>query len=188
MNLQKADLTVAGVVEVYDNLIDNCEEILQIIKNNAEWQNAVVGVSDSAEHVKEIRDNETTFFNPLSFSTSEELYFFAKKVWFYVDDYAKRHNFSFAAMEPVNINKYSPGQRYVPHADAGPNMPRVVSALVYLNDVEQGGETEFVYFNEKISPKKGRLIVFPSNYAYSHAAHPPINCEKYSAAFWFTGY
>jgi prolyl 4-hydroxylase len=59
----------------------------------------------------------------------------------------------------------------------------VISALLYLNDV-QGGETHFTYFNTSVSPKAGRLVVFPSNYAYTHEAYPPIEGYKYVCVFW----
>ena len=87
-------------------------------------------------------------------------------------------------MEHMNVNKYLPGERYHAHADAGPGQNREISALVYLNDVAEGGQTEFIYQGVSVWPKVGRLVIFPSNYAYAHAAHPPTSGTKYSAAFW----
>jgi predicted 2-oxoglutarate/Fe(II)-dependent dioxygenase YbiX len=54
--------------------------------------------------------------------------------------------------------------------------------LIYLNDDYEGGEIEFVNFDIKIKPKAGTLIMFPSNYPYSHIAHPVISGTKYAVS------
>jgi predicted 2-oxoglutarate/Fe(II)-dependent dioxygenase YbiX len=63
-------------------------------------------------------------------------------------------------------------------------MARCVSALCYLNDDYEGGELEFTNFNVKIKPLPGMLILFPSNYAYRHVAHPIKSGTKYSLVTW----
>lgn len=47
--------------------------------------------------------------------------------------------------EPLHILRYSPGQQYRPHLDAvpGASNQRVLTALVYLNEGYEGGETAF---------------------------------------------
>jgi hypothetical protein len=49
----------------------------------------------------------------------------------------------------------------------------------YLNDVEEGGETEFATFSLKIKPKKGTLFMFPPLWMYPHKGNPPISNDKY---------
>ena len=51
--------------------------------------------------------------------------------------------------------------------------------LVYLNDVKEGGETEFLYANLKIQPKKGTLLVHPAGYPYFHKGNVPVSDDKY---------
>lgn len=70
---------------------------------------------------------------------------------------------------------------------------RIITALVYLNDVELGGETEFVRLNIKIKPKMGRLLVFHNckentNIVHElseHSGTPVIKGEKYAFNLWF---
>ena len=38
---------------------------------------------------------------------------------------------------------------------------RTMAWMVYLNDVEEGGETEFLYQKLKIKPKKGTVVIWP---------------------------
>ena len=82
--------------------------------------------------------------------------------------------------EPYNIIRYSEGQHYVSHYDGGTGSARSISVLVYLNDDYDGGEIEFPNFQLKIKPKAGTLILFPSNYAYSHIAHKVVSGTKYA--------
>jgi predicted 2-oxoglutarate/Fe(II)-dependent dioxygenase YbiX len=56
--------------------------------------------------------------------------------------------------------------------------------LLYLNDDYSGGELEFRNFQLKISPKKGMLLLFPSNFAYAHIAHPVTSGTKYAFVTW----
>jgi predicted 2-oxoglutarate/Fe(II)-dependent dioxygenase YbiX len=63
-------------------------------------------------------------------------------------------------------------------------MGRVVSAILYLNDDYEGGHLEFPNFGIKIKPQAGMLILFPSNYAYTHAAHPVTKGTKYALVTW----
>ncbi len=55
---------------------------------------------------------------------------------------------------------------------------------VYLNDDFEGGETEFLYFNKRIKPKQGRLIIFPCAFTHTHRGNPPIGGTKYLASTW----
>ena len=44
--------------------------------------------------------------------------------------------------------------------------------MVYLNDVELGGETEFLYQQLRIQAKEGRLVIFPATYTHTHRSAP----------------
>ena len=54
---------------------------------------------------------------------------------------------------------------------------------VYFNDVEEGGETEFLYQKQKIKPKAGRVIIFPGSFTHLHRGNPPYSA-KYIATGW----
>jgi len=86
--------------------------------------------------------------------------------------------------EDYSLLKYSGGQSYTAHYDGSGTSTRVISAICYLNDDYEGGELEFPNFNIKIKPQAGMLIVFPSNYAYSHIAHPVTQGTKYAIVTW----
>jgi len=44
---------------------------------------------------------------------------------------------------------------------------RVCAYILYLNDVGEGGETEFLYQHKRLKPKKGTLAIFPSGFTHT---------------------
>ena len=60
-----------------------------------------------------------------------------------------------------------------------------LSLVMFLNDDYEGGELEFPYFDYKIVPQKGKVVLFPSSFAYSHIAHPVEEGTKYTAINWY---
>jgi hypothetical protein len=61
---------------------------------------------------------------------------------------------------------------------------RIGVYILYLNDVEEGGETEFIYQSQRVTAQKGRLVVFPPNYPWAHRWNPPISGNKYIMTGW----
>jgi hypothetical protein len=62
------------------------------------------------------------------------------------------------------------------------NQMRMLAFIWYLNDVHEGGETEFV--NGKVTPKRGSLLIFPSSWTYLHKGNVPISNNKYIITGW----
>jgi len=55
---------------------------------------------------------------------------------------------------------------------------------VYLNDVKEGGETEFLYQLKKIPPEKGTICIFPAYYTHPHRGNTPYSNPKYIMTGW----
>ncbi|WP_169089089.1 2OG-Fe(II) oxygenase [Paenibacillus sp. PL91] len=97
----------------------------------------------------------------------------------------------------LQVLLYTPGQEYQPHYDffaetsrASANN-RISTLVMYLNDVEEGGETAFPMLNISVFPNKGMAVYF--EYFYSdhelndftlHAGTPVIKGEKWVATMW----
>ncbi len=80
------------------------------------------------------------------------------------------------------LKRYRPGgdERFQPHFDSiGPVANRYLVFLWYLNDVHEGGETAFVDLDLAVSPKAGRLLMFPPYWMFQHEGRPPISGDKY---------
>ena len=100
----------------------------------------------------------------------------------------------------LQLLRYEVGQFYRVHQDYhsyqafSQTGARVLTALMYLSDVEEGGETRFPYLDVNIQPKKGRVLIWsnvldgqPDEEALlaRHEALPVVRGEKYAATAWF---
>jgi hypothetical protein len=88
----------------------------------------------------------------------------------------------------LKIQKTLPTEGYhVWHIEHGPghfNESRAFVFSIYLNDVEEGGETEFLHFSKRVKPKTGRIVIWPAAFPYLHRGNPPLSGEKYILTSW----
>lgn len=61
---------------------------------------------------------------------------------------------------------------------------RVAVWTLYLNDINEGGETEFLYQSLRIPPKKGTICIFPAGYTHLHRGNPPLSKTKHIITGW----
>ena len=54
----------------------------------------------------------------------------------------------------------------------------------YLNTIQEGGETEFLYQNKRIKAVQGTLLIWPAGYTHVHRGNPPIGQDKYILTSW----
>lgn len=105
----------------------------------------------------------------------------------YVDKYWLLKDFSPHNSYTYQVQKTEPGQGY--HAWHCENSNRSYSNRVlvwslFLNDVEEGGETEFLFQHMRVKPKAGTLIIWPAGFTHTHRGNPPLSKTKYIATGW----
>lgn len=86
-----------------------------------------------------------------------------------------------------NMQRTQPGEFYHWHVDGGPGpfSQRQLVAIWYLNDVEgPGGETEFLRQEVKITPREGKLLLFPPFWTHDHRGVTLERGVKYIATTW----
>ena len=88
----------------------------------------------------------------------------------------------------LKIQKTLPTEGYhrwhVEHNAGFENEPRALVLSIYLNDVEDSGETEFLHFSKRVKPKTGRIVIWPASFPYVHRGNPPLSGEKYILTSW----
>ena len=62
---------------------------------------------------------------------------------------------------------------------------RLVVFMFYLNDVHEGGETEFLYQHKRLKAEAGTLVLWPATYTHPHRGNPPLSNDKYILTGWF---
>lgn len=60
----------------------------------------------------------------------------------------------------------------------------LLAFMVYLNDVEDGGETEFLYQSLRVKPIRNRLVLWPAGFTHLHRGNPPLKGDKYIVTGW----
>ena len=63
-------------------------------------------------------------------------------------------------------------------------MHRLLVWMTYLNDVTDGGETEFPYYGLKIKPEKGKTLIWPAEWTHAHRGCPVGSEAKYIVTGW----
>ena len=88
----------------------------------------------------------------------------------------------------LKIQKTLPTEGYhvwhIEHGKGFDNEARAFVFTIYLNDVKEGGETEFLHFSKRIKPKTGRIVIWPAGFPYVHRGNPPLSGEKYILTSW----
>ena len=106
--------------------------------------------------------------------------------------------------EPIQGQRYQPGQEFKPHNDwfytsekywqleEARGGQRSWTAMAYLNDVAEGGETHFTEIGIKIRPKPGVLLLWNNalpdgrpNEGTMHAGTPVVKGAKYVITKWY---
>ncbi|MEC9260678.1 MAG: 2OG-Fe(II) oxygenase [Pseudomonadota bacterium] len=92
----------------------------------------------------------------------------------------------------INAQRYEQGVGGYPywHSEVYPQGPhseplhRILLFMFYLNDVEEGGSTDFYYQDKSIQPKAGRMVIAPAYFTHTHRGQVPVSNDKYILTSW----
>lgn len=95
----------------------------------------------------------------------------------------------FGLLDLMNIQYYPPGGGYkVFHAERNGSPTTTYRHLVfmtYLNDVTDGGGTEWFYQNLTIQPEKGLTVIWPTDWTHTHRGIVSPTQEKFIITGWY---
>ena len=66
----------------------------------------------------------------------------------------------------------------------GETLHRHLLWTLYLNDGFAGGETEFLFQQRKVAPRKGDLLIAPTAFTHTHRGNRPEGQDKFIATSW----
>lgn len=172
------------------NDTEMCDEIVNFFESNPSDQSAGAiggGVDESQKKTmdisikpKQLQEEKYKIFNT-----------YIKNVVNCFNDYKEQWPFlnSIKDMEigTFNLQKYSPGGHFSAihtERDSSSNMHRVLAFMTYLNDVEEGGDTSFHFYNINVKPKKGKTIIWPAEWTHAHAGNLVKQGSKYIVTGW----
>jgi hypothetical protein len=168
-----------------------CNEIINFFEENKILQkNGEIGsgkdftkkkTTDISVRPNDLKNNEFKCFN----NYIDELY----KCFI---DYQHQWPFMRSCIKDVdigvfNVQKYSKGdhfsqihtERYSVHTSN-----RLFAWMTYLNNVEDGGVTNFLHYDIKIKPEIGKTLIWPAEWTHAHSGEILNNGEKYIITGW----
>lgn len=166
--------------DMCDSLIKKFENCKDRVLTENYWENG------QARRFEEINITKHQSFK----QEAEHFYELTKKVYSF---YKEQCQINFLphqiGYEAARMKRYEVNQkdRFDWHTDVGDysSAKRFLVMFYYLNDVSVGGETVFNDVADqpekeiKISPQRGRIVIFPPMWMYPHKGSMPISNPKY---------
>jgi len=178
--------------EYIDNL-DLCDEIIKTFDectddNKFQAFVNVAGKNIVDTNIKDCIQTDLNFF-PEVFKPYIEC---LKKVLdSYMKEYPRCYVEPFSLREQINIQYYKPNAAFKSwHCERSsvqlPIFDRHLVFMTYLNDVTDGGETEFYHQKLLVKPKKGLTLIWPAEWTHTHRGIVSPTQEKYIVTGWFS--
>jgi hypothetical protein len=172
-----------------------CEKIISIFENSDEKKEGITS-SGMARNIKRTMDiHSSEIQNNHEWITIEQILHkeLNNKLEQYYYEINKGDNknpfflpYPLTIDSGFNIQKYDKGDGFYKfHNDSSigeQGSYRTLTYLWYLNDVSEGGETEFK--DLKITPEQGKLLIFPALWTYPHRGNMPLSSDKYIMTGW----
>ncbi len=168
-----------------NNYLNNeqCQKLIELFKNKVwtphEWYN---------NKLDKLKNKNTDCMVSESDSNIDELLIPIMRKS--IEDYEKKiiQNF-ISKMTKPRLNKYEVNQNMKTHVDhihsifdgKDKGVP-ILSIVGLINDDFEGGE--FYINNEEVKFNKGDIMIFPSNFMYSHGVKPITKGKRYSYVSW----
>lgn len=191
-------ITIENFILQYDNLF-SAQECQQFIDSFNRMERAGFTISRQKEgNNSTVKKDDQFYFSDflsgmeLDISDIAPFKMMTERFWqtvypAYAEQYGVLNQMANMTVRLAKIQKTEIGGGYhVWHNedDSPQNMRRVATFILYLNDVDEGGETEFLYYPKRVKAKTGRFILWPAGYTHTHRGNPPISNTKYIVTGW----
>jgi hypothetical protein len=188
---------IEDFIGIYENALDTntCNNIIQYFESLRQY-NLVIGHEHYTTKAHTRKDESVFWCHPDVITLpqgSPMLTKFSEAFWKCYEDYCKEYELLKSAASHgfymVRIQRTDPGGGFHNwHFENTGNETanRLVTFSLYLNDVDEGGETEFLYLHKRIKPKTGTMLIWPSTYTHAHRGNPPLTNTKYIITGWLT--
>ena len=196
--MQERKSSIKDFIGIYDGYIPDeaCDQAIELFNKYQEFNK--VFSRFSTEGATQDFKNDKQLFCTGDVLTDQEFNVNKLKLLMVNFDMALRHYYNETNIKKytaenittdhVKIQKTMPSQGYhvwhVEHGQGRENEKRVLVYSIYLNTVEDGGETEFLYQSQRVKPVKGRIVIWPAGFPYVHRGNPPLSEEKYIVTSW----
>ena len=162
-----------------------CDKLIEYHQKNMEYKGK--GQSSNNENAK-ISTDVTVFIGNKNKIIHSYLLEVVKSVSLYLKKYNLESMFAITLRESFNIQHYAPNEGFLGwHCERSQTQTnqRALVFMTYLNDVTDGGETEYYFQKLKVKPVKGKMVVWPTDFTHLHRGITSPTQEKYIATGWY---
>jgi hypothetical protein len=170
---------------------DICDELIDIHKNSNKTRPGGSGFINSNPIIdKNIKDSTDLGIGRNSLPQSYySALFTCLKLYNNKYTFSQRNNI--ALLENSILQHYRPGGGFKQwHSERNslmwPIANRHLVFMTYLNDVTDGGGTEFLYQNTKTNAEKGLTLIWPADWPHTHRSEISLTQEKYIITGWLS--
>lgn len=159
-----------------------CDDLLAYYERNDEYKHR--GLSNGGNKLSTDVSVYPNSIDPAVVRYLEFLRFALKK---YREKY-EMFSFLLRFGEAFNIQHYKPGEGYFNwHCERGMHQTnqRALVFMTYLNDVDDGGQTQFLYQKREVQPKKGLTLLWPTDFTHTHRGVVSPTQPKTIATGWY---
>jgi hypothetical protein len=188
--------SIENFIGVFDGLFDPhyCQSVISYFDHMDEMGYTVT--RDKSEKIRKSHKSDTQLFyenvSYLNYPNADIHKTFNEYFWnqiypVYINEYSILADFEPHSIYSNKIQKTKVGEGYhLWHSEQGSKSvsSRILAYTLYLNDVDEGGETEFLYYPRRIKPVTGRFLLFPAGFSHSHRGNPPLSNTKYIMTGW----
>lgn len=178
-------------IGVYENAftVRECEDVIKVFEifneNKLTYdRNDLIVSDDNSCDIPHVLEMEMEF----SFQKIFQDRFFGCLYPIYLQKYPTLEVMSRHMPRYMKVQKTLPCQGYhlwhQEHNGTNDARDRILAWILYLNDVEEGGETEFLYQSLRLKPKTGTFVLWPAAFTHAHRGNPPLSGKKYIATGW----
>jgi len=173
--------------------IDLCDDIIKYFKKNKKLHvpgkifNSDIGYSEVNCKAKVSTDMGVTVKSGIKIFDNYNS-FLIKCVHKYVKEFSEMDNLdSFGLTEGYNVQYYKKNEGFkLWHSERGSSTSkRMLVFMTYLNDVPDGG-TQFKYYNLTVKAKKGKTLLWPSDFTHTHRSQISKKHSKYIVTGWIS--
>ena len=184
------------ILTIYDcfdeGLVDDCIDVF----NDCEERGLTVCRRESHDDShKHIRADSSMFYNTMDLMLSKPMHEMMDIInndiidsWLHEYPVIQTGQYKELYTSNMKIQKTRMTEGYhnwhSEHTSKLQDIRTVLAFMVYLNDVDEGGETEFLYQSKRIQPRRNTFVIWPAGFTHTHRGNPPFSNDKYVITGW----
>jgi len=168
-----------------------CQDLVEFFERNVGQQREGVTSGGLVATAKKSTDLQ---INPkdLRLATHSAITTYMKELYVCYQDYLQQWPFLAgflmeADIGSFNMQRYQAGEHFSGvHSERCSlgNLHRVLAWMTYLNDVDDGGHTNFKHYGLNIRPERGKTLIWPAEWTHAHSGGVVQSGVKYIVTGW----